>query len=112
MKRHRFLKFFWIAPLVLLFTVVFGFVVMWLWNWLMPSLFGLHRLSYWQAWGILVLCKILFGGFRGGRGGGDWNWQKRMRERWEKMTTEEREKFRHGLESCWGTAGPSAAQQK
>ena len=39
---------------------LFGLVVMLLWNWLMPEIFGLKRLTYWQAWGLLVLCWILF----------------------------------------------------
>ncbi len=39
---------------------LFGWVVMLLWNWLMPELFGLKSLSYWQAWGLLILCSILF----------------------------------------------------
>ena len=38
---------------------------MWLWNQLMPAIFGLHAINFWQALGMLVLCKILFGGFRG-----------------------------------------------
>jgi hypothetical protein len=41
---------------------LFGWVVMLLWNWLMPEIFGLKRLGYWQAWGLLVLCTILFKG--------------------------------------------------
>lgn len=40
---------------------LFGFVIMWLWNWLMPLLFGLREISYWPAVGIFVLAKILFG---------------------------------------------------
>jgi hypothetical protein len=47
------------------FAAVFGLVVMSLWNWLMPTLFGWHVISYWQALGLLILSKILFGGFRG-----------------------------------------------
>lgn len=39
---------------------LFGLVVMWLWNWLMPEIFGLQELSYWQAWGLLLLSSILF----------------------------------------------------
>jgi hypothetical protein len=42
---------------------LFGLVVMLLWNWLMPDIFGLKRLDYWQAWGLLALCTILFKGF-------------------------------------------------
>jgi hypothetical protein len=39
---------------------LFGLAVMLLWNWLMPEIFGLKRLDYWQAWGLLALCWILF----------------------------------------------------
>jgi hypothetical protein len=39
-----------------------GWVVMLLWNWLMPEIFGLKRLNYWQAWGLFALCSILFKG--------------------------------------------------
>jgi hypothetical protein len=48
-------------------ALVFGLFVMWLWNWLMPGLFGLKTLSYWQAWGLVVLSHILF---KGGPGHG------------------------------------------
>jgi hypothetical protein len=41
--------------------VLFGFVILWLWNWLMPMLFGLREITYWQAIGIFLLAKILFG---------------------------------------------------
>ena len=84
-----------------LFVAIFGFAVMRLWNWLMPGLFGLHALTYWQALGILILSKILFGGFRGGRHGSPWYWRRRMTERWQQMTPEEREKFRQGLWGCY-----------
>jgi hypothetical protein len=40
--------------------LLFGFVVMWLWNWLMPSIFGLGAITFWQAWGLVVLTHILF----------------------------------------------------
>ena len=49
-------------------AILFGFVIMWLWNWLMPELFGLPELTYWQAVGIFILFKILFGSC-GGSGG-------------------------------------------
>ena len=45
---------------------LFGWVVMLLWNWLMPDIFGLKRLTYWQAWGLLILSHILFKGFGSG----------------------------------------------
>ena len=47
------------------FATLFAFVVMWLWNALMPDIFGLTTINYWQALGIVVLSKLLFGGFHG-----------------------------------------------
>jgi hypothetical protein len=49
--------------LTVLFALIFGFVVMWLWNWLMPAIFGLGTITFWQAFGILVMAKLLFGAF-------------------------------------------------
>jgi len=57
---------------------LFGFVVMLLWNWLMPELFGLKRVGYWQAWGLLALSTILFKGM-GSSHGGDHSDRKRRR---------------------------------
>lgn len=56
--------------LAVLFALLFGAVVMLLWNWLMPELFGLKVIGYWQAFGLVLLAKILFGGF-GSHGGTD-----------------------------------------
>ena len=53
----------------MLFVFLFGELVMHLWNWLLPALFGWHPIGFWQALGLLVLCRILFGGF-GGHGAG------------------------------------------
>ncbi|MCX2681616.1 hypothetical protein OOZ15_16815 [Galbibacter sp. EGI 63066] len=52
-------------------AILFGYVVMWLWNWLMPELFGLTTINYWQAVGIFILFKFLFGGGCGGGGSKD-----------------------------------------
>jgi hypothetical protein len=102
------------VPLALLFLAIFGFLFMTLWNWLMPALFGLRVITFWQALGLLILCKIVFGGFRGRPGWrGQMRWRSGMRERWEQMTPEEREKFRQGLrglcDSFMGTAAESKA---
>ncbi len=43
-------------------AILFGFVIMWLWNWLMPEIFGLTALTYWQAVGLFILLKLLLGG--------------------------------------------------
>ena len=95
-----------IVVMVILATALFGFIVMSLWNWLMPALFGWPRLGFWQALGLLVLSKILFGGFRGGRGHG--RWRRGMRERWEQMTPEQREQMRERLSACCGHFPPAA----
>jgi hypothetical protein len=50
-------------------AILFGFVIMWLWNWLMPALFGLTTITYWQAVGLFILFKILLGGCGGGHKG-------------------------------------------
>lgn len=58
---------------------LFGLVVMALWNWLMPEIFGLKRLTYWQAWGVLALSCILFGKI-GGSGSNGKSDRKRKRQ--------------------------------
>ena len=102
MKRNRGLKVLKIVVFVCIVVAVVSFVVMRLWNALMPSIFGLHTIGYWQALGLLVLSKLLFGGFRPGHGGGQ-RWRRRMMDRWEHMTPEEREKFKQGMRhGCGG----------
>ncbi len=90
-KHLVFIPLFFVA-----FVGVFGICVMLLWNWLMPDLFGLETISFWQAAGLLVLCKILFGGFGVGHHhghGGHHCGRNKLRERWESMTPEERERI-------------------
>ena len=48
---------------MLLFTSIGGEIVRLLWNWLLPPLFGWRQITFWQALGLLALCRILFGGF-------------------------------------------------
>jgi hypothetical protein len=98
----RVLKFVvWAAVAV----AVFGFVVMGLWNWLMPALFGWKLIGFGQAVALVILSRILFGGFRG-HAYRSMSWRRRMWERWEQMTPEEREKFREGLRSRYGRFDP------
>jgi hypothetical protein len=78
-------------------VTAFSFVVMGLWNWLVPAVIGWKAIDFWQALGLLVLTRLLFG-FRAGFGFGHrMHWRGRMAERWERMTPEEREKFRAGM---------------
>ncbi len=108
MKRNRIARILKFALFAVLFVTVFSFVVMRLWNWLIPAVFGWHVITFWQAVGLLVLSKILFGGFHG-RAGRNMYWRRRMMERWEKMTPEEREKFRQGMRGRCGSFGEPAA---
>ena len=89
------------APfIVALFIFMGGEVVKLLWNWLMPSLFRLPVITFWQAFGLLALARILFGGSGiGGRGMGGTRYRRRMAENWEKMTPEQREKYGR---TCYG----------
>ena len=107
MRQNMRRKWFYRIPGILLIVVaavtVLGFVVQNLWNWLMPAIVGWRVITFWQAIGILVLCKILFGGFRGRSG---MHWRHRMGERWEKMTPEEREKFSQALRARCGSFRP------
>jgi len=103
-------KLLFIAPLAILgmlvLTFIGGQIVMRLWNGLLPPLFGWHTVTFWQGLGLLVLCRILFGGF-GMYGGGRSGYRRRMRERWEKMTPEERERVRQGWRGRWGFVPPA-----
>ena len=121
-KMTRLTKMILLVPLailgILIFTAIGGGVVMLLWNWLAPALFGLRLITFWQAIGLLALCRILFGGF--GLGGGGHRSgsrrrmegrirervRERMNERWEQMTPEERERFREGMHGRDGVTTP------
>jgi hypothetical protein len=111
MRQSRALRILKVVLFVAVAATALGFVVMLLWNRLMPALFGLHTLSFWQAIGLLILSKILFGGFHG-RPGFVAPWRQRIFERWDQMTPEEREKFRAGLRGGCGPFGASPEAPK
>jgi hypothetical protein len=72
-------------------------IVMWLWNTILPTLLNTNKLTYWQSVGLLLLCRILFGGFKFGRPGGKADFGNRfgnMREKWMNMSDEDRIKFK------------------
>jgi hypothetical protein len=108
MKRNRALRIVKFAVFAVVFVALFGFVVMSLWNWLTPTLFGWHPITFWQGVGLLILSKILFGGFRGHGG----HWRHRMIERWERMTPEEREKINQTMWAHCGSFKESAKEPK
>ena len=92
-------KWFFLIPLgFVLFMTLGGLVVMQLWNWLLPALFGWPQVTFWQALGILALSRILFGGF-GGHGSGRSGWRHK-KEHKEHLTDEERERLRQSADSA------------
>ena len=94
-------KWIFLAPAavlgILLFIAIGGEVVRQLWNWLVPAIFGWRQITFWQAVGLLALCRILFGG----------HGYHRSRAR----TPEERERFRQGMRKRFGF-DPSTSESK
>lgn len=105
-----------IAKIVLLVLVVgpiavlaFGGLIMYLWNAILPALLGVSVISFWQAVGLLVLCKILFGSM--GSGGGGYRRRKQwggppshLREKFMNMSEEEKAAFKEQWKKNWGGA--------
>jgi hypothetical protein len=91
-------RWYLFVPLVLLAFVAFGFFTMYLWNWLMPVLFHLPEITFWQTIGLMILSRLLIGGFGGhGHGRGHHHCRRQMHEKWENMTPEEREQFKEHI---------------
>jgi hypothetical protein len=119
------IKKYWplFIPVVLagfgVFIFIGGEIVKSLWNWLVPPLFGLPLISFWQALALLVLCRILFGGFGMGGGGRQSHYRgsmadrmaDRFAERWQNMSPEERERFRQRVRERCGF-DPGASESK
>ncbi len=95
----------WIAKVVLIGAVMLllvGFVTMALWNWLVPVLFSGAEITFWQALGLLLLARILFGGWgRGRRNCGGPSWKHQFRETFSSMSPEERARFKEKMREKW-----------
>jgi hypothetical protein len=91
-------KFKWILPFIFIFPAIIlliGWVVMMLWNTILPQVLHVGPISYIQALGIFLLCKILIGGFRFfPRPWRRFSHAAPWREKWVSMSDEEKEKFR------------------
>jgi hypothetical protein len=91
-SKWKFLMFPFIA---LAFILIAGAVVMTLWNGILPSVISsVGTLTYTQAIGLLILCRLLFGGFKGGGPRGGYRSGPPWRRKMMSMSEEEREKFK------------------
>jgi len=102
-------RIIFIPPAIVAGVFIFGYVVMSLWNGILSPVLGVQTLSFWQALGILILSKILFGGFRGGHShhkchdhAHEWS------GKWMHLSPEEREK----MKTEWRSRCGSAAHQE
>jgi hypothetical protein len=94
-------KKFWLKKIIgftllaVVIAALLGYVVMLLWNQVLAVVIsGISLISFWQALGLLLLSKILFGGSRWGCGHKGGHWKQEMREKWQGMSAEEREKIK------------------
>ncbi len=92
-RMKKFKRFFFIAPLAIAGFALFIWLVMLLWNNILTVATGVRSITYWQAAGIFLLSKILFGFSGGWKGRHSWR-DRGMREKLENMSPEEREKFK------------------
>jgi len=95
----------------ILFFGVMGLLIFGLWNALIPAILGLPKISFWQALGLFILSRILFGRF----GGGGWGKMRKARfvRGWKNLTPEERQRFRSAMGSrCPGRFGEDEAPEK
>jgi hypothetical protein len=100
---NKVLKIVLVVILGIAFVFALGYVTMYLWNWLMPKIFGLTTLTLIETFGLLLLAKIIFG-FGGKSCGGKnkkWRMKKKMFQRFSSMTPEEREHFKARLKEKW-----------
>lgn len=108
-RKRRIVKLIvFVLPMFLIVFAGLVWAVSALWNELMPAIFGLRTITYWQALGLMALSWILFRGFRGPSMGHRY-WRRDLREHWGKMTPAEREEFMKALRSRWArteSAGP------
>lgn len=109
-------KGFWVKKIIgfvvlgALAVVAFGFIVMSLWNAILPAVLGVKAITFVQALGIFILSKILFGGFRGGGGWGrkKQEWKMKMQSKWESMSSEERQQWKENMRGRCRTWGKPA----
>jgi hypothetical protein len=112
MKKWWIMKGFFYLLFGIAFVLVFGYIVMSLWNWLIPDIFDGPTVTYVEALGVLLLSKILFGSLHCGSGrhkccnhdGHKTHWRKKWEKKMSNMTPEQREKYKHCFEGKFGSS--------
>lgn len=104
MKKAKWILLWTVAGLAM--VLLLGALTMYLWNWLIPSLFKGPELRFLEALGLLLLAKILFGGWGSGcrqRGGS--HWKQKYQAKLSNMSPEERERFKARMQEKWCSSG-------
>jgi Ca2+/H+ antiporter, TMEM165/GDT1 family len=111
-RKMRARMMFMIIPLALAGLALMGWLVMALWNAVLVPVLHVGVLGYWQALGLFLLSKLLFGGFRGGGGWGRRRaWREKMEQKWAGMSPEDRERFQQEWRNrCAGWKRPSTTE--
>jgi hypothetical protein len=105
----------WIVAAIL-FILLFGLMTMFLWNWLIPSIFNGPKVNFIQALGLLLLAKMLFSSWgprrRFGDGGGGPSWKHRYFDKLSSMSAEERERFKSRMKDKWCSGGKESSVEE
>lgn len=120
MKRFWMVNIFKGIVFIFLYVVISGYAVMYLWNWLIPVLFGVtHLITFWESIGLIILCKILFGSFsrrpyHGHRycGRGRFFHNPKWKEKLAQMSPEEREKIKEEWKKHCGVSDNTAEKEE
>ena len=108
----------WIAKFVvfgILMVVLLGLVTQFLWNFIMPDIFGLPMINFWQGLAMFALAKLIFG--FGGGGRGKWSgyrnhqWKKDWATKYSKLSPEERERYKQKFKDKWCSWEESSVKQ-
>ncbi len=106
----------WFVKMGLIFLAtmaVVALIVMLLWNWLMPYLFGLPSIDFWRAGGLLLLSKIIFGfGIKPGWQKRPGTWKPQFADKWQKLPEQDKEKWKARFAEKWGCKSESEKKEE
>lgn len=97
MLNHRRRRFIWIPFFVLFSAALLSGAVMWLWNHVLVEVVPVRSVTFWQAAGLMLLSRLLFGGFPGRRGGwghGQSRFGAAWKAKWQQMSDEDKARFK------------------